>query len=145
MKGKKSDYYTTAESYTDIDGQYKQFTMVDHDIKPTICKSEKIDIKKLNEDIKSDAERDIAEILSLPAVSFLRSGNMFAEDYIERNEEKGIIWREKMVREALTINPDMRRLVLLFTWRATVREVNWFDPIRDDHDAIIRGDWKKLI
>lgn len=30
---KKSDHYTSAQSYTDLDGQSRQFTFVDHDRK----------------------------------------------------------------------------------------------------------------
>lgn len=132
--------------YTDMDGQTKQFTYIDHDVKTKIGVTAKMPEEELDK-LKADLERfkreAIAEILAMPAVSAA-----YFEDYepfIIRDLEKGIIWNEPVVTNACMINNDLRRELHLLTWRRTVKEMYWFDPIRDDHEAMLRGDWKKLM
>lgn len=55
MHDKKSDYYTGATHYEDMDGQLKNFTYVDHDVKtsiggPIFKKEEKKEERKVSED-----------------------------------------------------------------------------------------------
>ena len=45
---KKSDHYTSAQGYTDLDGMSRQFTFVDHDKKPTVSlNNSKVDFQEL--------------------------------------------------------------------------------------------------
>lgn len=55
MYDKKSDYYTGATNYEDVDGKLKTFTYVDHDIKtkvggPIFEKVEKKEERKISEE-----------------------------------------------------------------------------------------------
>ena len=130
--------------YVDRDGQTKQFTYIDHDIKPkvsSILDMSEEERKELRDTLNLYRDREIAQILALPAVSFLKSGNMFAEDYIIRDLEKGIIWNEVFTKNALSINSDMRYTVHLSVWRNTVKEQYWFEDM--SHEDILSGKWKE--
>ena len=139
---KKSDHYTSAETYRDLDGNYKQFTFIDHDIKKYAMPITSISESELA-DLKRTREEAIEAILAMPAISLLRSGNTLAENYIIRDQEKGIIWHEKAVKEALIINPDLIYLFSNTVWRNTVKEQNWFTEL--SNKEIIEGKWKELI
>lgn len=147
---RKADHFTAADNYRDIDGNMKTFTTIDYDTKTTIGTTKpmvKSEVGKLKDEMKRYKEETILEILAMPAVNALRmdSSGRF-ESLVHRNEEKGVIeWNESVVRAMLDINDDLRRTVSLLLWRTTVKEEHWFDSIREDHKAMLRGDWKKLI
>lgn len=144
---KKSDHYTSAQHYKDLDGNMKNFTFVDHDVKSSATLTPPLSDEERNvlkDTVKGEAQRQIEEILALPAVSLLSSGNLFAEDYIERDVEKGTIkWRERMVRDSLTINSDLRYVFHKAVWKNTVKEQHWFDEM--SHEDILAGKWKEWI
>lgn len=136
--------YESDRGYS-IDGQHRQFTVIDHDKKLKIATDSTSDeeLKALHESNQISIIKTIDEILALPAVSFLRSGNMFAEDYIERNMDKGIIWREQMVRDALSINDNLRYSIRNQVWKNTVTETYWFEEM--SYEDILEGKWKEWI
>ena len=141
--GNKASY--EADQGYSIDGQHRQFTVIDHDKKLKIAtdhitEDEKRELLEINQKYTNET---IEEILALPAVAFLKSGNMFAEDYIERDMEKGIIWREQMVRDALSINDSMRYTVRSQVWKNTVKETYWFEEM--SHEDVLDGKWKEWI
>lgn len=141
----KANHYTTAEQYVDPqDGQTKQFTIIDHDIKTKVSASDIMsekEKKELYETVQREAKERIEEILSFPAVFLILSKNTFAEDYIERHPEKGIIWREEMVRDALSVNTDLRYAFHHGIWRMAVRPEHWHNDI--SHEEILAGKWKE--
>lgn len=93
---KKSDHYTSAKNYTDIDGQSKTFTFVDHDVKTSIATTASVDIQQVKGELKEYRESVILCILATPA-SLCPS---IFQDYTSRGQ--GIIqitWNEKMLRD----------------------------------------------
>lgn len=99
----------------------------------------------MSKELEDFKERTILEILALPAVNILKIDNGRYESMIIRNETTGITWNEPIVRGMLSINNELRYEISTLLWKYTVKECNWFHNIRDDHEAILRGDWKKLI
>lgn len=130
------------EAYKDMDGNMKQFTHVDHDPKlkiPTTIES----LSEREERIKwmtEHRENNILTILALPAVSI--SGDEVFESLIIRTSN-GFEWNEENIRSI--IDPYILYTIRLRAWRHTIKEIHWFDPISEDHEAIIRGDWKSLM
>jgi len=140
-------------TYTDIEGMSRQFTVIDHDkhTSRTQMGRETEEIKKkkeqerieLTKQLMEVKERSIQQILAMPAISFLKSGNTFAEDCIIRDVEKGIIWDETFVRNFLEVRPDMMYVMFNTIWKNTVKEQYWFEEMA--HDDILAGKWKQLI
>jgi hypothetical protein len=143
---KKSDHYTSAEVYRDLDGNHRQFTFIDHDVKskytaPPLSEEELTALKVTNQ---NDINKQIDVILALPAISLIKSGNIFAEEYIERDSDSHLIkWRENMVRDALTINHNLRFTFLNTIWKSTVQPQYWFVDM--PYEDIMAGKWKDLI
>lgn len=144
---KKSDHYTSATNYKDNDGNMKTFTFVDHDYKskastlPPLSEEESEDLKKT---VALGIERTINEILALPAQSLLASQNGFAEDYVIRDQEQNkIVWREQMVRDALSINHNLRIAFRTLVWKHTIREQYWNEEM--SHEDILAGKWRDWI
>lgn len=142
-------------SYVDIYGNRKQFTYIDHDRHTSMLKGslerdtpeskqkrEEM-AKELKEKVKSYKNEVIEEILALPAVSLIRSGNTYSEDFIIRDEQKGILWNEAVVRDALNINDNLRYTIRNIVWKNTVKEQYWFSDM--DHEDIIKGKWREWI
>lgn len=131
-------------AYTDIDGMRKQFTYIDHDKKTKIAtgKISKTELKKLKKSIDDYTERQIAEVLALPAVN-VRNNHGLYEEFIIRDAEDGKIkWHEEMVKSACRINSTLLYNLHLSVWRNTVKEQHWFDDM--SHEDILAGEWKKL-
>lgn len=64
MADKKSDHYTSAQHYKDLDGNSKSFTFVDHDIKSKFL----ADVPPPPENWEAIARQEyLKEILSFPA------------------------------------------------------------------------------
>lgn len=132
---KKSSYIGNhGGTYTDLDGQSKQFTYIDHDIKtkksfsPPLSDDEKSNLK---EGVKEDLRIRIEAILSLPAVSLLKSKYSFAEDFVIRDVEKGIIWNETYTKNTLSLNSDLAYSFYTLCWKNTVREQYWNEYLSD--------------
>lgn len=143
---RKADYVGNhGGAYTDMDGMSRQFTVIDHDKKTSIASSKMSDEEKesLRNAINIDKQQTINKILALPAVSFLKSGNMFAEDCIIRDLEKGIIWDETFVRNMLDIKTEMLHPIWNTIWKNTVKEQYWFDDM--SYEDVMEGKWKQLI
>ena len=143
----KTPMYNAKDAYKDIDGNMKQFTHIDHDVKtkigidPPLSDSEK---KTLQESVKNSTELQIQAILALPAVSAVLSGQAdYYEQFIIRDPEKGIIWRDHMVKDTCRLNDILRHNLFLNVWRNTVKEPYWFDDM--SYEDIIEGKWKQLI
>lgn len=142
---RKADYIGNhGGAYTDIDGMSRQFTIVDHDKKTKISSSAMTDEEKenLRNSVNIAKHQTIDKILALPAISFLKSGNTFAEDCVIRDLEKGIIWDETFVRNMLDIKSEMLHTVWNAVWKNTVKEQYWFDDM--SYEDIIEGKWKQL-
>lgn len=140
---KKSQHYTSAEKYTDLEGHSRQFTFVDHDIKSTLSSTppmKESELEELRKFISQSRINKIEEILALPAISFVKSKNTFAETFIERNREKGVVWHEVAVRNLIS-NPPMLDAVHHCTWRYTIKEAYWFEEM--SHEDILAGKWKE--
>jgi len=89
---KKSDYYTSAQNYTDLDGQSRSFTFIDHDKKTKIATgSVEGATKQLAEDRKNLVDR----ILLLPASAC----PAIFSDFTVRGEA-GIHWNTAMISDA---------------------------------------------
>ena len=151
---KKGDYYNPPSAYTDLDGNLKTFTYIDHDRHTSYVdsmareteetrKAREQELIILNKSISEEREKSINAILSLPAISFLQSRNTFAEDCIIRDQEKGIIWDENFIRGFLLTRPDMIHTILNSTWKNTVKEQYWFEEM--SYEDIIEGKWKELM
>lgn len=102
---KKSDYVGNhGGAYTDIDGNRRQFTVVDHDPKTKI--SGLVTSDKEKESIKaelSDYRKELIErILAVPASLCPLE---FSEFKLVGDSQAVIQWNEKMVRdEGMTVN-----------------------------------------
>ena len=123
----------------DLDGQTKQFTYVDHDIKPSA--NIYVPDGTANKTFREGLNRTIDAILALPAVSAARDPFERYEQFIERSMEKGVSWRENVVREAININPDISYELFNQVWKRTVKEQYWFEEM--SHEDILAGKWKK--
>lgn len=138
--GKKENYLNTADAYKDMDGNMKQFTHIDHDVKTKISRNTTGESTRdaVNNYIKETKE----EILSMPAVS-VSEHETFHYLIIRDLTEKLIKWNKEAVNDISDFY-TLYRLRML-TWKNTVKDIFWFDDMREDHEAIIRGDWKSLM
>lgn len=142
---RKSDHYTSAQHYRDLDGNSKSFTFVDHDVKTSISvtSSTKEEVEELKRQIVKDTENSINAILALPAVNALRDPHGMYESLIKRNMEKGVIeWDEEMVRNMCKIDSTFRYNLSISIWKNTVKEQYWFEDM--SYEDIIAGKWKEL-
>lgn len=95
---KKSDHYTSAKNYTDLDGQSKSFTFIDHDKKTKVStgkvtKKELAAIKDANRAYKKFV---IENILDIPASICPYE----YQDFTVRGEGvSAILWNESMIRD----------------------------------------------
>lgn len=138
--GKKENYLNTADAYKDIDGNMKQFTHIDHDVKTKISRN--TNQESIRDSINKHMKETKEEILSMPAVSISEYEN-FHHLIIRDLNEKVIKWNKEALNE-ISDSYTLYRLHML-TWKNTVKEIFWFDDMREDHEAIIRGDWKSLM
>lgn len=143
---RKSDHYTSAQHYRDLDGNSKSFTFVDHDVKPSISvmSSSKEEIENLKKEISEHTENSIKAILSMPAVNALNDSNGMYSHLVKRNIEKGIIeWDEDVVANMCRIDSVFMYNLSNTLWKRTVKEQYWFEDM--SHEDIIAGKWKELI
>ena len=129
--------------YTDESGMSRQFTYIDHDKKTKIGLNSMSDseFQSLKKNINTAIDREIDEILALPAVNISNNEGLY-DEFIIRDQEKGILWHESMVRDACRINDILRHNLHLRVWRNTVKEKNWF--VEMSHEDILAGKWKEL-
>ena len=96
MHDKKSDHYTSAKNYTDLDGLSRSFTFIDHDPKTRIATMKSIDMEEVKNEISVYKESLVNQILALPA-SICPSPFW---DYTVRGAGiTAISWNEKMLRD----------------------------------------------
>jgi len=146
MHDKKSNYYTSAESYTDDDGNYKQFTFIDHDVKTKITPYVKMsddELTNLKKSILDGKLREIEQILELPAVYAADLHNGFYEDAIKRNN--GVIeWDSEYIRSKVLLDSEYGRVLFLSVWRAMLPEKYWFDDY-DSYENVMSHIWETWI
>lgn len=147
---RKADYVGNhGGAYTDVDGQSRQFTYIDHDKKTKISRERetKEEKQKRKDLLKAYKQQEIEFILSRPAIFWVETGNTFAEEYVKRDENDGLIWDEKYVRSALDINDEMRSLI----HRAVSRENTWSNNDQAEKFRLLEyedfcdGKWKEFI
>jgi hypothetical protein len=92
---KKSDYYTHPEGYRDLDGNHRQFTTIDHDVKTSVPTGEKKDLDTLKKELAAYKESLIEEILNIPP-SLCPS---LFHDFTLRGDIINIEWNEVMLRD----------------------------------------------
>lgn len=93
---KKSQHYTSAENYTDLDGNSRSFTFIDHDVKPKLSvpiSEEEVAIAKV--EFKSARSRVIQQIMKIPA-SICPS--VFIQ-FTTRGDIGVIGWDEKILKD----------------------------------------------
>lgn len=139
---KKSDHYTSPANYKALDGQMRTFTYIDHDKKTKIgaVNVTPEQILKAKDEFKQSLEREIDKILALPAVNAVRNPDGLYEEFIERSEDKGIIWRPEMLREALRISPSLSHNLWISIWRASVLPQYWYESM--SYEDILQGKWE---
>lgn len=93
MHDKKSDHYTSAKNYTDLDGMSKSFTFIDHDIKTSISTNTEIMDKEWQKKYK---EQLVDQILTLPASI---CPTPFSDYVIRGAGITQITWNDKMLRD----------------------------------------------
>ena len=142
---KKSDYYNPPADYQDRDGNWKNFTYVDHDKKLSMkIMPSNEEIQDAKTQLKEYKEKKIAEILSLPAICAVMNKDDRNEEFVERNiEEKSVKWREEVVRNACMINVDLCRNLFNEVWYNTVGPSNVDKDIT--HENLVAGKWKEWI
>lgn len=96
---KKSEHYTSAQGYRDIDGLSKNFTFVDHDVKTSVPTGQ-----KLSEEEKSGLADEVARyrtnlilrILTLPPSM---CPEIFWDFTIRGEDVEKIEWNDTMIQD----------------------------------------------
>ena len=96
---KKSDYYTSSNTYTDLDGNLKTFTVVDHDRHTSRLKS-------WNYDRKEVELTDLQKLVELICSSEINSDPEFITKYDTVFAEKYQFERAKKGSDVLAIQMD---------------------------------------
>jgi hypothetical protein len=94
---KKSDHYTSATHYKDLDGNMKAFTFVDHDIKPGGATHSITDeeISEAKKQLKEFRKTSIERILVIPASLCPQ----WFTDFTVRGDVGEVKWNEEMLRD----------------------------------------------
>lgn len=144
---KKSDYYTGAEGYSDLEGQSRRFTYIDHDVKTKFYIPQTTEeITKLKEDIRKYHMEKIDEVLAMPAINAVAKSDPFLDstlynEFVTRSPE-GVKWDEQMVRNTLSIDSQLTDNLHRRVWRYTVPEQYWFEEL--SHEEMIEGSkWRE--
>ena len=143
---RKADYVGNHGGvYTDLNGMSKQFTVVDHDRKTKISTSvSKGEESTASEQVEEYKRKAALQILAMPAVAAARDRYNLYEHLIERDPEKGIIWKEEVVKNACQIDFLLCYNLWLTVWRNTVKFEYWWGPYLS-HEEILEGHWKKIM
>lgn len=93
---KKSQHYTSAKNYTDLDGNSKSFTFIDHDVKTKIAAkvTSPEEIEEAKSGLKDYKKQIINRILSIPPSV---CPEIF-HDFTKRGEI-GISWDKDMLND----------------------------------------------
>lgn len=143
LNGAKKDYYTSATHYKDEDGNMKNFTFIDHDIKTSIgVLIEGEDNKRAREAwMTKYKEESIAEILVMPPISCPAH---VIDTYIIRDvEQNKLRWNEELVRTNCMANSDVLYSLKMLTWKRTVSEPHWHEDM--SHEDMMAGKWKIML
>lgn len=92
----KKDYYTSAEAYRDEDGNMKQFTFIDHDVKTKITPSGKHDIEEITKELREYRQSVVKEVLLLSASLCPME---FVDFTIRGEGYSSIQWNELMITD----------------------------------------------
>lgn len=94
---KKSDHVGNHDGrYTDMEGQTRQFTYIDHDKKPTIGGMVTETKEELEEALKQDRLNSINKILAMPASL---CDEVHAHFTIRGEENETVKWNETMLKD----------------------------------------------
>lgn len=133
--------------YTDIDGQTKQFTVIDHDkkvkISPHIPESEK-EIKEREKWNANFLKERIETVLLLPPTNIYNASGGIYNTLLNIFPTE-VTWNEEAVKVHLTNNPLSFLVNLL--WKRTVPMAYWHHPMwqEGNMDWLRAGEWKELI
>jgi hypothetical protein len=153
---RKGDYVGNhGGHYTDIDGQSKMFTYIDHDRHTSRTQSGREsdevkerkakELEELRASIKKINDDKISAILAMPPYDM----GIGETDFVKKVLYTNLIlrdpprWEENMVREICTIDKDLCTRLFNETWRNTVKEEYWQEDM--SYEDIIAGKWKELI
>lgn len=134
-----SKQYVPPANYDDMEGNVKQFTYVDHDIKTKVSNHISGNIDDVRNAIKKYREDKIEEVLAMPAVSI---GDMEQYQVLINRSAEGITWNKNAVKELLLTTDHVYFLPIL-VWKKTVKESHWHDNV--EHEDILKGKWKNLM
>lgn len=96
-KTELSKHYTSAQHYTDLDGQTKSFTMIDYDVKPKLTiPISSSDITSAKEALILYRKELIDRILELPASN---TDVTFYDFTVRGQNAQTITWNETMLRD----------------------------------------------
>lgn len=134
-------------TYTDNDGQSKQFTYIDHDKKQKISshlspsQNELEEMQKRQEDYTA---WKIEFVLLLPAINIVDASGGVYNTLVKMDGEK-VIWNKEAVSAHLKGN--INSFLPTMIWRRTVPEASWFIPawLNTDEEFFRKGEWKNLI
>ena len=145
---KKGNYYTSPDNYTDIDGNLKTFTYIDHDKKTSISMSteteEEREERKKNH--KTLLQQTIDEIIEFPAIyaaypeDDMLKAHLFNEII---NSEDGVKWDIPILKEICMIDRDFALLLRSRLWKQYIKPENIFKELT--HEEFMEGKWKELI
>jgi hypothetical protein len=142
--------HTSPQNYRDIDGNMRTFTVIDCDKRTNISTKyiSPEEFQEAKDYLKKKKEEYIKMILSLPAVSILRSNRPeFLENLglINRDPERGIVWEENAVKEYCDINELIPYVTGLWkdVWFGTVKPEFLHENL--SFEDIVKGKWKIMV
>lgn len=149
---KRKDYLTSYDTYTDRDGNLKQFTVIDHDVKKPVGGREsketkdrkKKELEELRKSIKSSSEEKIDEILLFPPIYAAYPEDDFVQAHIFNeiiSTDNGIAWDEKILREVCEIDKGFSHKLFGRVWKQYVKEE--FQKEELSHEQMMKKEWEK--
>lgn len=114
---KKSQHYTSAQNYTDLEGQSKLFTMVDHDRKTKISTMN----EESDKDWKTSYRSSLIERILVITAAICPEP---FSDFVLRGESRNTIgWNEKMLNDQGFEVSKLRELCTLLENEAELRRL----------------------
>lgn len=133
-------HLSSNKAYVDMQGNRRNFDIVDYDVKTSIGTSKltEEELAKLQKDIKNHLVIKVRALLSLPAI-YIRDHNPL----LTRVENGRIEWDASAAAEALLINPDLLHSTFNFLWKNLIPEMYWNVDL--SYQEIIEGKWKNYV